>query len=1049
MTASSRARQVRPKVYTITPDRPFLATLAAGLLEMTPGNPLLLPRVTVLLPTRRAVRSLREAFLRVTPDGSEVGTPLLLPRMRPIGDLDSDELFLAGGMPNGEDLAAPPAIAELRRVLLLTQLVLKWGERRGGDPLLPGQAAALAASLARLLDSVATDGASFAAIRDLVPQNLAEYWQIVRRFLEILPRHWPDILAAEGALDPAERRNRLLERQAAIWRRSPPGDPVIAAGLIGGIPAMTELLSVVAELDRGAVILPGLDRDCDDAEWRAIEKDASHPQHLMARLLRDLDLTAADIRDWPAQETAPTLARGFEGLSDLPLFARLAERPPGATEMHHSTGARTRAPRGRNTGEDAERSEAGEGPRARRVRLVGEALRPAITTDAWRRLPPQAADTLDGVSRYDCVSAQQEAVTIALLLRRKIETPGATAALVTPDRALARRVAAELRRWDIEIDDSAGLPLNRTPPGVFLRLVLELADSRLAPVPLLAALKHPLASGGLAPAVFRDIARQLEQAILGPRPAPGFAGLKAALADARENVRRFADRLEACLGRLPELLAAEAVPLSRLAAAHIEAAERLSATATEAGGERLWREAAGEAAAGFCRELIDAARDFPPLPGRHYPALFEALAAGAVVRPAFGRHPRLAIWGLLEARLQQADLLVLGGLNEGSWPGPAEHDPWMSRQMRREFGIALPERAIGIAAHDFVQAIGAPAVALTRAARNEGVPTVPSRWLLRLDTVLHAVGLDAALRPDDTVQQAAELIDRAERYRPLPPPEPRPPLAARPRKLSVTQIETWLRDPYAIYARHILRLKAMEELDADPGRAELGTVIHRTLDEFVRRFPRGLPDSVEAELLRIGREQFGPILSRPGAWAFWWPRFERIARWLVNEEGVHRPRIVETLSECEGRWTLESGGGSFTITAKADRIDRLAEGGFLMVDYKTGSVPSPKTVQAGFAPQLPLEGAILRGGGFDGISGSASALEYWRLSGGDPPGERCPIAADDPGALIDRVLARVKALIELFDHPSTPYLAVPSPRWAPRFSDYRHFERLAEGEAEE
>ena len=1010
------------KVYTIATHRPFLATLAAGLLGMAGADPLLLPRMTVLLPTRRAVRSLREAFLRVAPDGKVIGTPLLLPRMRPVGDVGSDELSLSDG--GAEDLAVPPPIPELRRRLLLTRLVLRWGERRGDEPLLPGQAAALAASLARLLDRVATEGASFAKIADLVPEGLAEHWRVVHHFLEILPQHWPRILAEEGALDAASRRNRLLERQTETWRRSPPRHPVIAAGLTGGIPAMTDLLSLVAALDQGAVILPGLDRERDAAEWSAIEEDEAHPQHLMAGLLRALDLTPAEVRDWPPRLPDPIPARGFEGLSDLPLFASLS---------------RSAGPAERNS----------EAAIARRVRLIAEALRPAITTDAWRRLPAQPLDTLDGLSRYDCASAQEEAVTIALLLRRKLETPGATAALVTPDRALARRVAAELRRWDIDIDDSAGLPLNRTPPGVFLRLVLDLAASGLAPVPLLAALKHPLASGGLPSVAFRDLARQLEQAIRGPRPAPGLAGLRAALAGERVGLARFVDRLEACLGPLPELLVADAVPLSRLAAAHIEAAERLASTATKTGGERLWRETAGEAAARFCHELIDAARDLPPLPGRHFPALFESLAADAVVRPVFGRHPRLAIWGLLEARLQQADLVVLGGLNEGSWPPSAEHDPWMSRQMRREFGIALPERAIGIAAHDFAQALGAPEVVLTRAARSEGVPTVPSRWLLRLDTVLQAVGLDGALGPDDTLRRAAELIDRAEGYRPLPPPEPRPPLAARPRKLSVTQIESWLRDPYAIYARHILGLRALDELDADPGRAELGTAIHRTLDAFFRRFPQGMPDDAEEQLLRIGGEQFGPVLSRPGAWAFWWPRFARIARWLVDEERVRRLGVIESLSECEGSWTLQGCGGPFTITAKADRIDRLAEGGFLLVDYKTGSIPQAKQVQTGFALQLPLEGAILRGGGFKGVSGSPAALEYWRLSGGEPAGERCRIDPGDPGALIDRVVARVEALINRFDDPATPYLAVPSPLWAPRYSDYRHLERLAESEAEE
>ena len=604
-----------------------------------------------------------------------------------------------------------------------------------------------------------------------------------------------------------------------------------------------------------------------------------------------------------------------------------------------------------------------------------------------------------------------------------------------------------MRRWDIAIDDSAGLPLNRTPPGAFLRLVLDLADSALAPVPLLAALKHPLAAGGLAPAVFRDYARRLEAAIRGPRPAPGFAGLRAALAESEAALLGFVDRLERCLGGLAGLLDQDGVTLAELARAHIRAAELLAATDAESGVARLWRDAAGEAAARFCHELIDAAADFPAMAGRHYPALFEALAAGAVVRPAYGQHPRLAIWGLVEARLQQADLLVLGGLNEGTWPGPAAHDPWMSRQMRQEFGIALPERAIGIAAHDFAQALGAPAVALTRATRREGVPTLPSRWLLRLDTVLRAVGLDDALAAEPEIAAAAALRDQPGGRCPRPPAMPRPPLAARPRQLSVTQIETWIRDPYAIYARHILRLKALDELDADPGRAELGIAIHDALAEFIRRHPRGLPLFAEDELIAIGRQCFGPILSRPGVWAFWWPRFLRIARWFVAEEKI-RADIVESLSERRGALVVPARAGPFTIIANADRIDRLAGGELMLIDYKTGALPPKREIENAIAVQLPLEGAIARDGSFGGLRGRPAALEYWRLSGGEPPGERCPIGGDDPATLIDRVIAEIGARIDRFDDPATPYPAVPDPRWAPRFSDYRHLERLDEAEVE-
>ena len=516
-----------------------------------------------------------------------------------------------------------------------------------------------------------------------------------------------------------------------------------------------------------------------------------------------------------------------------------------------------------------------------------------------------------------------------------------------------------------------------------------------------------------------------------------------------DRLHAFADRLEACLGALSDLLAGGAVPLDRLANAHIAAAERLAATDAETGGQRLWRGAAGESAARFCADLIDAAQDFPPLPGRHYPALFETLAANAVVRPLYGRHPRLAIWGLVEARLQQADLVVLGGLNEGTWPGGAAHDPWMSRQMRRAFKIAVPERAIGIAAHDFAQAMAAPEVALTRAARSEGAPTVPSRWLLRLDAVLRAVGLTDRLRGDPEIMSAANAIDAAG-YEPLPPATPRPPLVARPRKLSVTQIETWLGDPYAIYARHILELKALDDLDADPSRADLGIRVHETLAEFIARFPRELPADPRAELIAIGRRHFAAVLSRPGAWAFWWPRFERIAAWLAKEEAAHRANVIESFSELHGSLTLIGlPGGPFELTAVADRIDRLASNEFLLIDYKTGSLPARKAIEAGFAPQLPLEGAILREGTFGDITGTPAALEYWKLGGRAPAGERRAIEDGDATALVDRALDKLKSLIARFDDPDTPYLAVPVTARRPRFSHYEHLERIGLSEAEE
>src|SRR5690348_2726859 len=928
---------MRPAVYTIASDVPFLEALVAGLLARAGDDPLALARQTILLPTRRASRALREAFLRASQ-----GKPLLLPRLAPVGDVDAEELVLLGEEAEGAGgLDIPPAVPELRRQLLLTRLVLHWGRARGSGPLTAGQAVPLARELARFLDEVQSEGCDLKQLASLVPEEHAGHWQESLAFLAILTDEWPRILAEIGCIDPAERRNRVLAAQAEAWRRTPPAHPVIAAGITGGVAAVADLLAVVAGLPNGAVVLPNIDRDIDAESWSAIAADPAHPQHLPARLLQRLEIEPADLRPWSAP--------GFPG------------------------------------------------GRAMRRRLVAEALRPAAESHRWRTLAGLDARALDGLMRLDCPGPQEEASVIALLLRQRLERPGETAALVTPDRALARRVAAELRRWDIEIDDSAGVPLNKTPPGTFLRLVLELARDSLAPLPLLAALKHPLAAGGMAPEAFRALVRRLEIAALrGPRPAPGIAGLRAALAAAPRELGRFIDRLETVLAPLLAALAEREAPVRALVAAHIAAAEALAASAEESGAARLWREPAGESAAEFVAELLPAVDTLPPLDGAGYQALFEALLAAPVVRPRFGRHPRLAIWGLLEARLQHADLLILGGLNEGVWPPQAESDPWLSRPMRQQFGLPPPERRVGAAAHDFAQALAAPTVVLTRALRVEGAPTVPSRWLLRLDTVLRAAGLEGRLGVSvEPLGWQARLDEAAERIF-MAPPEPRPPVAARPRQLSVTQAESWMREPYALYAGKILGLAALGPIDADPGAAERGNFIHAALDAFVRAFPNALPVDAERQLLALGAEAFGAALDRPGVRAFWWPRFERIARWFLAKERERRPSLGEIRSEINGRLVLDGPAGPFELTAKADRLDRQRDGRLVLIDYKTGLVPSAKDVELGFSPQLSLEAAIAAGGGFAGVAAApVAALEYWRLSGGDPAGEISAPAKDE------------------------------------------------------
>ena len=1006
----STALPARPSLYTIPPGVSFVDALARGLGARFGGDPAALAEITVLLPTRRACRALAEAFLR-----RSEGAALLLPRLMPIGDLEEDGFMAAADdeVPVADALDLPPAIPELRRRLLLTRAILRLPPAGSGDGdgapdnMSPAQASLLAQRLGELLDQVQTERLDFDRLAGIVPEDHAAHWQVTLEFLKILTEHWPAVLAEEGCVDPATRRNRVIESRCRAWRASPPTTPVIAAGSTGSIPATADLIDVIAHLPAGMVVLPGLDTTLGGDELAAI--GPVHPQFAMVRLLDRLGAAPHEVRSWVG---------------------------PGA---HDGTPAR--------------------------VALVNAALAPPPNPAASPAKVPKmaratetalAGGALTGVRLVTCPGPQEEAAVIALALRRALETPGRTAALVTPDRGLARRVAAELRRWEIEIDDSAGIPLADTPPGVFLRLAAEFAATDAAPLALLSLLKHPLAAGGIEPGAFRARARALELAALrGPRPAPGLEGLG-------EVVRR--DGADGRLGDWLDRLAGSAAPFLAamgragrqkfvgLMAAHVAFAEALAATATDSGAERLWAGEAGEAAATFIARLEVAALGFAPLRGADYPALFEALMAGQVVRPAYGLHPRLHIWGPLEARLQHADLLCLGGLNEGTWPADPGADPWLSRPMRTKFGLPSPERRIGLAAHDFVQGFAAPEVLLTRAGRVEGTPSVPSRWLLKLGNALQAARGDegpALLAPIDGAGGESWLgwqaaLDRPEAVRPVAAPAPCPPVAARPRRLSVTQIETLMRDPYAIYARHILKLRPLDAIDADPGAAERGSMIHAAIERFMRAHPDRLPKDALAALLRAGKQAFGAALAQPGVWAFWWPRFERIAEWFVEHEGGYRDGIRASRSELRGELVIEAPGGAFTLIATADRVDELVDGGLAIVDFKTGAVPSRQDIALGFAPQLPLEAAIAAAGGFADLPAcEAARLEFWRLTGGAPAGER--IAAGDDAAQLGREAhAGLERLIARFDDPATPYLSQPDPERAPRFSDYVHLARIQE-----
>jgi len=1036
-----------PRVFTIPSSVPFLPTLIDALSDgrvvdgFAPDRASLgFAGATIFLPTRRACRLARDAFLEVLDVDAA-----LLPRIVAIGDIDEDEFAFADAATGAgafDALALPPALDAMERRFLLARLVRKWADGMalvtGAPPLVvrhPAAVLALADDLARLMDDMTTREVPWRRLDDLVPDQFDEYWKLTLQFLKIAREEWPNLLAALGVIDAAARRDCLIAAEASRLAAAAPGAPVIAAGSTGSMPSTAKLLATIASLPNGAVVLPGLDTELDEEGWNAIGGVARGPGAPPAP-------AAVAVAGHPQFAIHALLTRIGIARRDVGLLV-----PP----VSH----------GRET-------------------LVSEALRPAASTDQWRtrlaeqRFTDAIAHGLDGVTVIAAGNAEEEALAIAVALRESLTEPTRIAALVTPDRALARRVGVMLQRWNVAAEDSGGDKLADTPAGAFARLAVEAAFDGLAPAALLALLKHKLARLGADETRHRRAVAALERAILrGPRPRPGSVGLAGAVATLREEIAKlrrgetsevhFSDpraalsdaelaEAEALVGRIASALA----PLeglvgtrhfAELAVRHRQAIAALGTDS--AGAVGAFSGADGEALAAAFDDIAGKVGADPfDVAIEDYAELFRLAIDDRVVRRSGAPSSCIRIYGPLEARLVGIDRVVIGGLVEGVWPPDPRTDAWLSRPMRQNLGLDLPERRIGLSAHDFAQLLGAREVFLTHAVKLNGAPTVPSRFLQRL----------AAVAGD---RRWGEAVARGERYRALarsldapraPPrpvgrPEPRPPVSARPKSLSVTEIEHWLRDPYTIYAKHILKLPQLDPIDQRPGAAERGSIIHGAVGDFAKSFVEALPADPVPELLRLGALRFAPLGDFPEVRAFWWPRFERIARWFADYERTRRAGMTATHAEIRGELAIAT-SRAFRLTGRADRIERRADGRYAIIDFKTGAPPSSPQVLIGLAPQLTLEAAMLRRGGFPGIAagGRIAELVYVRLNGGDPPGLERVVDLDgrSPDAVADAALTRLITLVRRFEDERTPYRSLILSMWSNRYGTYDDLARVKE-----
>ncbi len=873
----------------------------------------------------------------------------------------------------------PPAIPPLRRRLQLTQLIARLLDQQ---PDLAARASLydLADSLADLIDEMQGESVPAQAIRDLDVSDLSGHWARSQAFIDIADRFAE---AEPDALDIAARQRRAAELMVDSWAQTPPRHPVILAGSTGSRGMAQLLMQAVARLPQGALVLPGFDFDQPAQVWDQMGDALAaedHPQYRYRSLMQALDLAPDQVHPW-TDTSAPHPARN---------------------------------------------------------RLVSLAMRPAPVTDAWMSEGPALHDLAQATAQMTLVEAptpRAEALAIALRLRQAAQD-GQTAALITPDRMLTRQVSAALDRWDIVPDDSAGQPLHLSPPGRFLRHVADLFGRKLTGEALLTLLKHPLCHGGEGRNAHLLTTRDLELDLRRHGPPFPDAHSLAVFAARREAPDTWVNWASSwfCDQQVDGPL-----PLADWVARLQQVAQALSAGSTCTGSGPLWERNAGQKALAVVTDLADEAAHGGAMTAREFADLLHALLSAQEVRDRDAPNSHIMIWGTLEARVQGADLLILGGLNEGSWPEPARPDPWLNRQMRARAGLLLPERRIGLSAHDFQQAIGAPEVWLTRAVRSDDAESVASRWVNRLTNLLDGLPDQGGPRALSDMRGRgatwlswAEALEQAPAIAPAPRPSPRPPVGARPRCLRVTDIKRLIRDPYAIYARDVLGLRPLDPLTKSPDALLRGNVLHEVLETFMRAVQDGAPLTRDA-LLTLAAQEFDAQVPWPTARAMWLARLARIADVFLHHEAQRLSDGGPAGFELAAKLTLND--PAFDIVGRADRIDRDLSGALRIYDYKTGSPPT-KDQQAKFDKQLLIEAAMAEQGCFDDIAPAPVAQAVFLGIGQSYKEVLAPLDQEPPA----KVLAELHALLAAYLTPEQGFTAR---RMLHKDSDQGDYDQLA------
>lgn len=979
-------------VFNISPVYSFLDVLGEYVLNTAKSQNLNIANDIILLPTRRACRALKEVFVHLN------GGASVLPKILPLGDVDEDGFaFLDYENDNIIAEELPPAIPDVERNLILSTLI-----KQKNHSLNDEQAFALAVDLAHLMDTVEMEMLDFSGLSGIVREDLSIYWQDTLEFLQIITEHYPKILKERGYLNPIDRKIKLIYKQVEIWKTHPISGRIFVAGSTGSLVPISYMINAISEMENGYVILPHLDRVLSDTDFSKVGQN--HPQYGIKNLLLKMGVKRSEVVDLEPSSTQTIASKDREILSSYI--------------------------------------------------MLNSAL-----DDTWQNMPVVSQDVLDGVSKIVLKTDSDETLAISLCLKKMVED-GKKTLLITPDRKIAKSVASELKRWNIIVDDSAGISASEIDTGNYMILLLNAIIDKYPPFEMLSVLKHKFTHLGYSKKELEYICNNLERLVL--REKFGLEDIDKIKSKAEEvkiqkeeivitPILKLLSQLKEKASLFADIFKTEdgKASLYDILSNHIKITEEFIQNNKKEPGfvdKILYN---GDLSAQFSnalRELLatllklkndDLGIDRMDL--KSYRDFIANYLFNLKLRPTVNSHPLIAIMNSIEARLLDADVFIIAGLNEQTFPSTTADDPWMSRPMKSNFGLPLPERKIGLSSHDFTEFFCKPEVIMTRAVKVDGTNTIESRWLQKLDAIVQIKNLHIDEEFSKTISYWTLNIDKSESVpTKCERPAPKPPAYARPKELWATSIEKLYRDPYIIFANKILKLEKAKDIDIDIMPADFGNIIHNSLDEFKNKNL-----STYEELMDIIKRNAIPYESIDVI-DFWMKKFDDIAKWFIDYEASLQ-NVNATYTEISGEMKITP---NFTLKAKADRIDILKNsGGASISDYKTGTAPSSREVESGLAPQLLLEALILNNGGFN-IKGKTktSELNYLEIAKGKVR------TFTNENKFLDELLQKTREMlfdtISRFENENTPYLSRPNPSKVgvtiEEYSEYTHLARVKE-----